>query len=146
MITSEKYGWSKSYANWDGYDYSTVIIAYYGLPSIFIYCMYIFICLHLVQDFVHQRYVYIKNVEEVGKLHIQNSKKKLNVTSIRLRLEKKIRGFFFRSFHEPLEWFARPMLWRRMVSSIHGYLDYDERSLGLRIAATRILGFSLGFL
>lgn len=35
-------------------------------------CAYIYIYLHLVQDLVHQRYVYVKNVEKVGKLHVQN--------------------------------------------------------------------------
>lgn len=88
-----------------------------------------------MQDLVYQRYVYVKNVEKVGKLHVQNLKKKLN-TQIHPFLGKQI----IRSFHGPLEWFASPMLWRRMVSSIHGYLDCDEGSLGLRICATRIPG------
>lgn len=97
--------------------------------------IYTYIFSHLVQDLVYQRYVYVKNVEKVGKLHVQNSKKKLN-TQIHPFLGKQI----IRSFHGPLEWFASPMLWRRMVSSIHGYLDCDEGSLGLRICATRIPG------
>ena len=97
-------------------------------------CVYLYIYLHLVQDLVYQRYVYVKNVEKLASCTFRNLKKTQHSDP----------SFFGKTNHPFFSWTTWVVCESHAVEKdgfINPWLPWLRwRVIGLRICATRIPG------